>query len=388
MTEIRKLKKEDMDELFALLNDTFGHKYGRPMHFDLEQPKMWIRDDAHMEKHIAVFEDGKMVSVVGIYPLPTVIGGEEFLFCTTGNVATLPAYEGKGYFSRLFPLAIEEARRLGATAARLGGARQRYARYGFASCGPAMEFSVSEHNARHAAKDTQITLTEIAREDTEALAYAHSVMEKKTVYVKRGTEEGYRDTYLAMCSKESVPYLIKKNEKCIGHLSATADGTAVREFSLADEGEAFAVIAEVARRAKGGTTRVCVPPTMPRALFALQAQAQEMGIVLPSRFCIFEYERLVNRLLQLKESLTPLPDCDLVLQIEGGERLLLHTGADGAYCKATAAAPDLKLPHLEAERLLLGIYTDDLLAPLPRQKQLALRYILPLPLTWCTNDYV
>ena len=120
MIEIRKLKKEDMDELFALLNETFGHKYGRPMHFDLEQPKMWVRDDAHAERHIAVFEDGKMAAVVGIYPLPLVIGGEKFLFCTTGNVATLPQYEGKGYFSRLFPLAIEEAKRQGATAARLG----------------------------------------------------------------------------------------------------------------------------------------------------------------------------------------------------------------------------------------------------------------------------
>ena len=122
MTEIRNLKKEDMDELFALLNDTFGHKYGRPMHFDLEQPKMWVRDDAHMERHIAVFEDGKMAAVVGIYPLPAVIGGEKFLFCTTGNVATLPQYEGKGYFSKLFPLAIEEAKRIGAFVCRLGGA--------------------------------------------------------------------------------------------------------------------------------------------------------------------------------------------------------------------------------------------------------------------------
>ena len=113
MIEIRKLKKEDMEELFDLLNHTFGHKYGRPMHFDLEQPKMWVKDDLHMERHIAVFEDGKMAAVVGIYPLPCVIGGEEFLFCTTGNVATLPEYEGKGYFSKLFPLAIEEAKRIG-----------------------------------------------------------------------------------------------------------------------------------------------------------------------------------------------------------------------------------------------------------------------------------
>jgi hypothetical protein len=56
MIEIRKLKKDDMEELFDLLNTTFGTKYGRPMHFDLEQPKMWVKDDLHMERHLAVFE--------------------------------------------------------------------------------------------------------------------------------------------------------------------------------------------------------------------------------------------------------------------------------------------------------------------------------------------
>lgn len=388
MTEIRKLKKEDMDELFALLNDTFGHKYGRPMHFDREQPKMWIRDDAHMEKHIAVFEDGKMAAAVGIYPLPVMIDGEEFLFCTTGNVATLPAYEGKGYFSQLFPLAVEEAKRLGATAARLGGARQRYARYGFEACGPAWQFSVSDHNAKHAAKDAGITITEIAREDTEALAFAHALMEKKRVYVKRGTEENFRDMYLAMCSKEAKPFLIKKNGRPIGHLSAGKDLSAVYEFSLEDEGDIFSVMAELAKQAPGRQATVNVPPTMPRAIRTLQAAAQEISAVHPSRFCIFAYERLVNRLLKVKETLSPLPDCDLTLQIEGGECLHLHTGEDGAYCEATSAAPDLVLPHLEAERLLFGMNAEDLLASLPNEKRFALKSILPLPLTWCTNDYV
>lgn len=388
MTEIRNLKKEDMDELFALLNDTFGHKYGRPMHFDLEQPKMWVRDDMHMERHIAVFEDGKMAAVVGIYPLPAVIGGEKFLFCTTGNVATLPQYEGKGYFSKLFPLAIEEAKRIGAVVCRLGGARQRYARYGFEACGPAYEFRVTEHNAKHAARAGEITLTEIQREDKEALAYANALMQKKIFFVERGTEENYRDTYLAMCSKEAKPYLIKKNGVPIGTLSAKKNFSSVLEFSLEDEGALFAVMAEAARLAEGDFTTVCVPPTMPKAIRALQAAAQEVSVVYPSRFNVLEFERLTNRLLKVKELLSPLPACDLVLQIEGGERLHLHTGKDGAYCKKTDEAPSLTLSHADAQRLLFGIYTEDLLAALSTEKQFALKAILPLGLTWCTNDFV
>lgn len=388
MTEIRKLKKEDMEELLALLNLTFGTKYGRPMYFDKEQPKMWIKDDLHMERHIAVFEDGKMAAVVGIYPLPLVIDGEKFLFCTTGNVATLPAYEGKGYFSKLFPLAIEEAKRIGAVACRLGGARQRYARYGFEPCGPAYEFRVTEHNAKHTGAAADVTLEEIARKDEKTLAYCHALMQKKTVFAQRSTEEGYRDMYLALCSKEAKPFLAKKKGRPIGYLAAKDGFSSILEFSLEDEGDILGVCAAAAKQSASGMTTLCVPPTMPHAIATLLPEAQEVSLVHPSRFHILQYERLVNRLLKLKETLCPLPECDFVLQVDGGETLHLHTGKDGAYCKRTAEAPDITLSHLEAQRLLLGMHAEPLLAILPAEKQIALRAILPLPLTWTTNDFV
>jgi hypothetical protein len=191
-----------------------------------------------------------------------------------------------------------------------------------------------------------------------------------------------------MCSKEAKPYLIKKNGVPIGTLSAKKNFSSVLEFSLEDEGELFAVMAEAARLTEGDFTTVCVPPTMPKAIRALQAAAQEVSVVYPSRFNVLEFEGLTNRLLKVKETLSPLPACDLVLQIEGGERLHLHTGADGAYCKETDEAPSLTLSHADAQRLLFGIYTEDLLAALPIEKQFALKAILPLPLTWCTNDFV
>ena len=388
MTEIRKLKKEDMGELFALLNDTFGHKYGRPMHFDLEQPKMWIEDDLHMERHIAVFEDGKMAAVVGVYPLRTVIGGEEFLFFTTGNVATLPAYEGKGYFSKIFPLAIEEAKHQGADGARLGGARQRYARYGFEACAPVYEFILTDHNAKYAPQDEGITLEEISRENIEALAFCHALMEKKTMFVRRDTDENFRDMYLAMCSKEARPYLIKKNGTAIGYLCAKNDFGSILEFSMENEADIVPAALAAVKESKSGQTHIAVSPLMPRAIAALQAVAQEVTLSHSSRFHFFSLERLVNRLLQMAAELSPLPLCDLSLKIEDGETLLLHSGKDGCYCKKAEGECDLTLSHLEATRLLFGMNNTDLLVSLPAEKQLALKAILPLPFAWATNDFV
>ena len=63
--EIKRLTVDHYDELLDMLNYTFGHKYGRPMDFIAEQPKMWVRDNEHMNRHLAIFEDGKLACIVG-----------------------------------------------------------------------------------------------------------------------------------------------------------------------------------------------------------------------------------------------------------------------------------------------------------------------------------
>ena len=105
--EIRRLKKENYDELISLLNLVFSKQNGCEMDFEKELPNMCVRDDAHMRKHIGLFSDGKLVSVVGVYPLPTMVLDKEINFCTVGNVATHPDFEGCGYMNILLNRAIE-----------------------------------------------------------------------------------------------------------------------------------------------------------------------------------------------------------------------------------------------------------------------------------------
>ena len=118
--EIRTLCVHDYDALLSLLNQSFATVRNRPVDFLRGQPKMWVRDDAHMEKHLGLFEDGRLVAVVGIYPLDLRVGDTVLRFATTGNVATLPEYAGRGYFSKLFSLAMEQAEKDGSDALRLG----------------------------------------------------------------------------------------------------------------------------------------------------------------------------------------------------------------------------------------------------------------------------
>ena len=64
---IRRLKAEDYDDLLTVLNRAFNNP-----DFTKVLPRMWVRSDEYMGKHIGAFEDGKLCAVVGIYPLPVV----------------------------------------------------------------------------------------------------------------------------------------------------------------------------------------------------------------------------------------------------------------------------------------------------------------------------
>ena len=144
--ELRKLTADDYDELLEMLNTVFAKHHGHDMDFYNELPKMWIRDDKHMGYHTGVFEDGKLVSVAGCYPLPLRIGDTSLLFATTGNEATLPEYEGRGYFTAIFTEIMKELELMGADGARLGGARQRYARFGYEPAGSSYQVIFNQNN--------------------------------------------------------------------------------------------------------------------------------------------------------------------------------------------------------------------------------------------------
>jgi predicted acetyltransferase len=142
--KIERLTAKDYDELLHLLNTVFHKEEGNT--FDVFLPVMWERTDERMSKHLAIRENGKIVAVVGVYPLPAKIYGEEIMFSTIGNVATLPEFEGRGMMKALMSQALLEAKRMGIDVARLGGARQRYNRYGFERAGVDYVFKLNRKN--------------------------------------------------------------------------------------------------------------------------------------------------------------------------------------------------------------------------------------------------
>lgn len=106
--EIVRLKKEHYTQLVSLLNLVFTKQNGREMDFEREPPKAFVKDDDTMGKHLGIFDGEKLVAALGEYPLKARLLDEELLFYTVGNIATHPAYEGRGYMNALVQQAMRD----------------------------------------------------------------------------------------------------------------------------------------------------------------------------------------------------------------------------------------------------------------------------------------
>ncbi len=393
--ELRKLHTGDYDQLLNLLNVVFAKQHGHAMDFLNELPKMWVCDNQHMGYHTGVFEDGKLVAVGGCYPFTVKIGDTSLLFATTGNMATLPEYEGRGYFNRIFTELMKELEEIGADGARLGGSRTRYARFGYEPAGLAYHITLNEKNRLKYFQNpgADIEFREIQPEDVEFLEFCDALSRKADFYAERDTAENYRDVYLALCSKHAAPYIALKNGTPVGYLAATSEtqyigravnGPFIRELRYTSP-QYFLPIVCAWQRHVNNTITFQLAPYMIDELKAVVPGAEKISILSPSRFKILNYEKLADALLKLKHSKQPLINGEIVLGIEDYGTIRLYVDGNAAGCEKTEKTPVCTLDKRTATRLLFGHLPP--CASIPLFDPL-LNNWLPLPLSWVTLDYV
>lgn len=389
--EMRKLKAGDYEELLEMLNSTFAHKYGREMDFINEQPKMWVKDDEHMGRHIGIFEDGRLASVVGMYPLPTRIMGEKCMFMTTGNVATRPEYEGRGYFTAIFGEIMREIEENGIDAARLGGARQRYGRYGFEPCGSSYRY---EYTATNRIKcfgngDYGITFRRVRAEDTAELEFIRDLVVKKRFYVERGRD--LSDQYRALTTKHSLPYIATRGDTNVGYLCAYADGTFVgasengrniSEMGAIDEQVRVDMINAWQKRVDKNLSFTLAPHES-EAVFTFTSIAESFSINTPSHFRVLNYSNIANALMKLKASYTEMPECEALIGIKDYGTLRLYSKGGECGAEIIDKSPSFTLDRSATSRLLFGPMLPSSFPGVPKE----LASLLPLPLSWNTLDY-
>ncbi len=383
--EIRHLTPEDHADLLNILNRAFGTTYGRIMDFVKEQPKIGLDDAESMYKHIGAYIDERLACVVGIYPMPAVVNGERLMFATTGNVATLPEFEGRGAFSKTFARAMEICEENGIDVARLSGNRQRYNRYGFDKGGFSYNCTFTAKNRQRVFPDfdpTDITFTRIERDDSTALKFAHDIYEKRDFYLERGTDNNYDGTYRTLCAKCCVPYLATdKSGRMIGYISASENGDHIWEIRAVTTENYIRMIPAWNYFAACDVRFNISPLLFDEAKFFTKV-CEDVTVSSTTFFKIINWEKVTRVYLNLKAKYETLPDGELKIAIADYGTLEISVSGGVPSCVRTNGEGDISLDKLDATRLIFGHLPTDAVCSLPYFA----KCWFPLPMTWDSLD--
>lgn len=383
--DIVRLCANDYDEWLNVLNTTFGKQNNRETNFEKSLPKMCIRDDYHMGMHFGVKDNGKLCALLGVYPLRLKIGGEDLLFATVGNVATLPEYEGRGYMKALMGEAMEELKRIGADVSRLGGVRHRYNRYGYEMSGTVYNFMVDTATNNFRFNGEELDFKEITLESNCELEFINKLRKSKAFYVERSFGDTYQGDYLTLKAWESAPYIaLNKNGEMKGYLSVSPDKTSIRDVYAVDFESLKAIIFNW-QKGQDKAVEFTFMPSDYEEIKYFTAIAETVNITSPSHYKVINFDKIANALIKLKLSYTPnIPDGESILGIEGWGNLKISVNDGKGVCEKTNETPHIVLDNLSATRFLFGPFPPETVTATDK----FLSSVLPLPLSWNTLDRV
>lgn len=383
--EIVRLKEGDYNEWLSVLNTVFTEHNKKEMNFEAELPKMCVKDDYHMGMHFAIKDDGKICSLLGVYPIKVKIGESDFLFSTVGNVATLPLHEGKGYMRVLMQEAMRELERIGADASRLGGARQRYNRYGYEASGTLYKFSVNSSNTKYCYDGKEeLIFKEISLNDKKELAFINRLRKNEKMYVERSNDDTYFGDFASLVAWQNIPYIVlNKSGDMLGYISVSKNGREISDI-CANDLEAFKNIVFCWQKKIDDQISFAVSPLRVDVIRYFSSVAANLSTYSPCHFKIISFDKIADALIKLKVKSHCVSDGERIIEIKGWGNILLYNKNGNAECEKTYKKADIVLDNLAATRLLFGPFEPNSVLACDE----FLSTLLPLPLSWNTLDRV
>ena len=379
MIQVERLCQKDYAEVLEVMNTSFT----TPTHvadFEKHLPIMWSGEHDYMSRHFGVRENGKLIAVVGVYPLPVKIAGHELLFSTVGNIGTLQQARGKGCMKALMDAAMKELDRLDADASRLGGLRSRYNRFGYDHAGSTYFFTLTRRNVQEN-PGRRFTFRLIEQGDEQAVAFARSCQQRGGVYALRQT---HLDFYMSMRAWEHQPYLaLDENNEPVGYACVSPDGKALAELGAKEGVSVVDLAASLLEINDVPFVKFQLSLADQQSVKEAFAVCENWSVQPASMFKIRHWDRVVAALFDLACSMKPMADGAATLAIEGWGTLKMTVKNQKATVEKTDDPADLTLDHRTATQVFFGP-----LQPVIFPAGSVLSAWLPLPLGWNGQDRV
>jgi len=378
MTEYRKGRPEDAEEIIDFINLVFSHDH-QPHDFPQLLPKLYKKENFHPEYHYLAVEDGRIRASIGSYPNTMVLAGQKLKCRDLGAVSVHPYARRAGHMRRLMDMLLADMEAEGTDISWLGGQRQRYGYWGYEATGCNSSFRINATNMRHVfpGRSTVWTLKEIGSEDP-ALKLCEEWHNQQPAHFER------EHFYDVLCNWNSRPYGFYDQKGALkGYATMGKQGGEIGELILEDEADLDeALLCLIADR---GDIGISVPSwriDRARHLYTLH-ESVSYG---QGEMCrIISFENVLKASLALSNAVRTVPDASFSFAVrETGETLrLIFKDGKGSVEKADKA--DIVWTRREAEACLF--------APSPAMAGPAglpdiLRAVLPLPITPTGPDAV
>lgn len=308
-----KASTSDKDELIDFINMVFSQKQ-YPHDFLGLLPKLYDCDIDTMQNHYLIKEDGRIKSVIGLYPNEFYVSKHILKLGHIGQVSVHPYRRGLNYMKKLMKKVIIDATEQQFDALVLSGQRNLYESFGFEPTETCVNFTFCKPNVKYYCKDINalgINFYQIKSANSSYLEQMYSIYQRKKVKIYRNKNLFYK----ILQSWYSQIFAIIYNENLVGYFCSDNTHTELLELVLEDIS--------------------LFPPFLKKyfSLFKLtelayQCESYDIDkIVFLSKFCekytistghnwnILNFETCIRAMMHAKNDITPLEDGHFVIKI-------------------------------------------------------------------------
>ena len=380
-TQIRQLSAADFQEAIAVLNHSFFADGSED--FRRLLPKLYRATDELMSCNYAAICDGRIRAIVGMFPLGWCIDDTQLRIAGIGGVCAHPEYRKRGLMQKLMAHCVNEARSQGYHLSWLGGQRQRYAYFGYETCGTAIQFTLNKRNIRHTAgPDSTIRFEVIEQENGDRLQRVYELHSAQAVRAKRSESE----LYPLLISWGARPYAALLHDDMVGYVVIGPGGT-MSELVAEDVDTALAIARAWVEHGDHAQTTLRLGPLDGGSLSRLAGVSEKARVTQSGNWQVFDWVTVIQTLLKARLARSPLMDGAAKVSIEGYGVLEIEVSGDGAGCRLVSGAAALQCDTLLAHRLFFGPLKPSEVVELPAAAR-ALEAWCPLPLYWARQDGV
>ncbi len=383
---IERLRADDFDELMTLLNLCFQKP--EPNWFADRLPALYQPTDEAMNHQLAIRDQGRIVAVVGLFPLMMCVGEIRLKVGGIGGVSCHPDQRGKGWMSMLLDQANADMRAQGYHLSYLSGQRQRYRNHGWEIAGSRFQFNLLQANVRHQfaqAAPPAVTLTPLTEPvDMDTLHQLQQLHDAQPLRMERPGEP----LPLRMRSWRNLPYIARDAQgRVVGYAVCTPKMDTVTEVVGSSDDVVIDMLRVLREMCEPYGMNVNLPP-LPSALsLNIAGWAEDIRLVKNGNWQVYDWQPVLSSLLQIKHQSQPLPSGRVVVNITGQGCFELSVNDTQARCTKADQQADLELDATRATALLLGAWNPAMVMKLPASVRV-LQAWCPLPLHISRQDEV